>query len=375
MFDRIRPFVLGVICLLVLFAVPLYADAFWIQLLLVTLAMATAAMGLTLLVGVAGQLSLAHAFFMAVGAYTYAALASQPDELLLGAGLPPAVAAVAAVLVTGLLGGLFSPISERLRGLYLGVASLGLVFLGQYVLTAWRGFSGGYDGRRIPTFELFGITFDNQSGVVIAGVPFGRLEMLWLLAAIVFGVLLIGMRRLLRSRRGLEFSMVRVSEEAAEALGIDVRGAKRNAFIVSSLYAGVGGVLLALALQRVVPETFGLHLSVNLLAMIVIGGMRSAWGAVLGAMFVTALPMMLQRYSSVIPFIAPPGSGGVDAAILATYVYGVLIIVVLVVWPSGLAGMLSAIASKLRRRRTLEVENEASENEASEEETSTTVGR
>lgn len=351
MSERARIGVVAAVLAIVILAVPLYLDSFWLQLLLVTIAMATSAMGLTLLVGFTGQLSLAHAFFMAIGAYAYAALAAEPAEGLQGFDLPPILAAVVAVGVAGIAGGLFSPVSGRLGGLYLGVASLGLVFLGQYLLTSWESVSGGFSGRRIASFELLGLSFTDASGVVVLGVPFRRLELLWLGAAISFVVLMLLTRRFTRSRRGLELSMVRVSEEAAGALGINVGAAKRNAFIVSSLYAGAGGVLLALVLQRVVPEAFGLMLSINLLAMIVIGGMRSALGALLGAVFVSALPMLLQRYSAAIPFMARPGSAaGIDAATLATYVYGILIIVVLVLWPSGLVGMARALRATVRRQ-------------------------
>src|ERR687887_501397 len=127
---------------------PQYAEAFWLQTGLFAMSAAIGAIGLTLLVGVTGQLSLAHAFYIAVGAYGYCFLAGQaaPPGVISapsGAGLPPVLAAIGAVLVAGLAGALFSPIAGRLRGIYLGLASLGLVFIGQHILFNAKGITGG----------------------------------------------------------------------------------------------------------------------------------------------------------------------------------------------------------------------------------------
>ena len=111
------------------------------------------------------------------------------------------------------------------------------------------------------------------------------------------------------------------------------------------MYAGLAGVLLALAFRRIVPETFGLVMAVEFLAMIVIGGLGSAGGAVAGAVFVSSLPIVLQRYSASLPFLAPTGSGGVTAGIAARFLYGAAIIIVLLVEPGGLA----AVGRRLRR--------------------------
>ena len=131
----------------VLAALPLYLESFWLQTGLFAMAAIVAAIGLTLLVGIAGQLSLGHAFFVAIGAYGYAYLAGQETagtDGPSGLGLPPLVALVGAVALAGLAGALFSPISGRVRGIYLGLASLGLVFLGQHILQNATAITGGY---------------------------------------------------------------------------------------------------------------------------------------------------------------------------------------------------------------------------------------
>ena len=114
---------------------------------------------------------------------------------------------------------------------------------------------------------------------------------------------------------------------------------KAAAFTVSSMYAGLGGVLMALAFGRIVPESFGFLLSVDFLVMIVIGGAGSIGGAAVGALFVTALPLVLNHYSGSLPLLAEPGSGGVGAAEFSRFVYGAAIVVVLLSGPRGLAGL------------------------------------
>ena len=142
----------------VLIVTPYFAEGFWLQTGLFAMAAAIAAIGLTLLVGVTGQLSLAHAFFIAIGAYTYSYLAGAPPDPALasqpsGLDLPTWLAMLGAVGVAGLAGALFSPIAGRLSGIYLGLASIGLVFIGQYILFNAADVTGGFNGRDAPPFS------------------------------------------------------------------------------------------------------------------------------------------------------------------------------------------------------------------------------
>src|SRR4051812_3415784 len=141
---------------------PYQLSQFWEQTGLFAMAAIVGAIGLTILTGVTGQLSLAHAFFLAVGAYGYSYFAGHKGlgvEAAAGLGLPPLLALVLAVLLSGLCGALFSPISGRLRGIYLGIASIGLVFIGQHILFNATGLTGGFNGRDVETFSLFGFHF------------------------------------------------------------------------------------------------------------------------------------------------------------------------------------------------------------------------
>ena len=328
----------------VLAALPLYLESFWLQTGLFAMAAIVAAIGLTLLVGVAGQLSLGHAFFVAIGAYGYAFLAGQETagtDGPSGLGLPPLLALVGGVALAGLAGALFSPIAGRVRGIYLGLASLGLVFVGQHILQNAAGITGGYEGVAVEPFSLFGFSFSNTEpdDLVIFGVPYGALERLWYVGLVIAAVAIWYGRNLVRSRPGRALATVRDSEVAAAVMGVDVVRYKAAAFTVSSMYAGLGGVLYALAFGRIVPESFGFLLSVDFLVMIVIGGAGSVGGAAAGAVFVTALPLILNHYSGSLPLLAEPGSGGISASEFSRYVYGAAIVAVLLFAREGLAGL------------------------------------
>jgi branched-chain amino acid transport system permease protein len=331
----------GAVVLVVLAALPLYLESFWLQTALFAMAAVVAAIGLTLLVGIAGQLSLGHAFFVAIGAYGYAFLAGQEAaDSPSGLGLPPLVALVGAVALAGIAGALFSPISGRVRGIYLGLASLGLVFIGQHILQNATGITGGYEGVAVEPFSLFGFSFTaTDPDVSVFGVPYGPLERLWYLFLVIVAVAVWYGRNVVRSRPGRALATVRDSEVAAATMGVDVVRYKAAAFTVSSMYAGLGGVLYALAFGRIVPESFGFLLSVDFLVMIVIGGAGSVGGAAAGAVFVTALPLVLNHYSGSLPLLAEPGSGGVSATEFSRYVYGAAIVAVLLFARDGLAGL------------------------------------
>lgn len=339
--PRRRSFSLGLLMLVVgsalALSVPLVASAFWLQTGLFTMAASIGAIGLTLLIGVAGQLSLGHAFFVAVGAYAYSFLAGQEAGVGVGGGTglgwPPIAAMVGGTAIAGLAGAIFAPVAGRLRGIYLGIATLGLVFIGQHLLKNVQPLepvSGGFNGRAVPQFQLLGFEL-------------GSLERLWYLGLLVLGVAFWYANNLKRNRPGRALEAVRDSEIVAGVMGVRVGMAKAKVFTVSSVYAGLGGVILALTFRHIVPEAFGFLYSLDFLAMVVIGGLGSVGGAVLGAALVTILPLALNQYAEAIPLIAPIGSGGFDAATAARVLYGVVVVLALMYLPDGLAG--------LRRRR------------------------
>ncbi|SNR59004.1 branched-chain amino acid ABC transporter permease [Blastococcus mobilis] len=352
--SLLRPLLL-VALLIVLLALPLYVEEFWLRTGFAVFGAIVGAIGLNLLVGNTGQLSLAHAFFLAVGAVSYVYVSGESGGIgvaqLSGLGLPPIVGMIVGVLLAGLAGLLFSPIAARLRGIYLGVASLALVFIGIHVLNAWTSVTGGFNGRSAPEFSLFGFTFGNRDPeLYVLGVPFREAERLWYLGLVLAVAAYLFARNLLRSRAGRALQTLRDSEVAASVMGVNVQGYKARIFLVSSMYAGLSGVMYALSIGSIAPESFGLEVSILYLAMIVLGGLGSVNGAVLGALFVSALPLVFQRYAEIIPFVGGQGEGGLAAGEAARYLFGAAIILVILFEPAGLAGIANRITGRGRGR-------------------------
>ncbi|MEO5708212.1 MAG: branched-chain amino acid ABC transporter permease [Nocardioidaceae bacterium] len=351
---RSRGRLVRLVALLVLVAVlmllPLYVQEFWLRTGFAVFAAIIGALGLNLLVGTTGQLSLGHAFFLAVGAVTYTYVSGLPGGTANpydGLGWPPLVGMVLGVIAAGAMGVLFSPIAARLRGIYLGIASLGLVFIGEHVLNTWTSVTGGFNGRLVPGFSLFGFSFGGSDSpyLEVLGVPFGQAERLWYLGLALCIAASWFAANLLRSRPGRALQTLRDSEVAASVMGVDVPAYKARAFLVSSMYAGLAGVLYALSIGSVAPDSFGLTLSVQFLAMIVLGGLGSVTGSIMGAAFVSALPLVFQQYAGSLPFIVNPGQPGIVASQAAAFLYGAAIVLVVLFEPGGLAGL----ARRLRR--------------------------
>ncbi|WP_433377677.1 branched-chain amino acid ABC transporter permease [Streptosporangium sp. CA-115845] len=334
-------------------AVPFYLEGFWLQAGLFAMSAAIGAIGLNLLTGATGQLSMGHAFFLAVGAYAYVYFAAEPEggaHALGGLGLPTPVAALLAVLIAGVAGGVFSPIAGRLKGAYLGIATLALIFIGQHVLFNAEPVTGGYNGRAVPPMELFGFVFADSPELVVAQVPFGSLERLWFLGLAVLTCAALFARGVLRGRPGRAMNTIRDHEIAAGVMGVPVARYRAGVFVLSSMYGGLAGVLIALVFQRTVPDYFGLLLSLDYLAMIIIGGLGSVAGAVIGAFFISLLPQLLSRYSDALPLVAEPGSGGVSPAEASRILYGAAVVVIVLFLPGGLLGLARRLRLAVTRR-------------------------
>ena len=228
---------LGILGLLVVaLALPLVLEDFWLQLGLFVMATMVGAVGLTLLVGVAGQLSLGHAAFAAIGAYVYVWATSESTDTLAGAGLPAVVGLVLGVAGAAFVGFVFSPVASRLRGIYLGLATLGLVFIVRHLLLNLDAWTGGFNGRSVEPFTIGGFSFSNKSPdyLAVAGVQFQGLHRLWYLFLVLTLLASWLAANLRTSRTGRAWANVRDSETAAAAMGIAVARYKASAFVVSS---------------------------------------------------------------------------------------------------------------------------------------------
>lgn len=292
------------------------------------------AIGLNLVTGYAGQVSLGHAFFVGVGAYTAAVISGPTDARLLGYGftfLP--VWLLAAGLVTALVGGIIAPIALRLKGLYLAIVTLGLVFLGEHIFKEARPITGGPGVGRPAAVPSFG------GGEIASGEVFGlvfmtRAQQLYLIVFVVLVGLAILGRNIARSDLGRAFSAVRDRDIAAEVIGVDLTKAKVLAFVLSSFYAGICGGLLFIIAGFVDPGSFNLLLSIRFIAMILIGGVATISGSIMGALFVALLPRVSLEIAKRIP-----ESIGVDEILLEGILYGVLIVSFLILEPRGLYGL------------------------------------
>jgi len=341
--------------LAVLLALPLYVAPPFLSAGQYVMIGVVGAIGLTLLTGQAGQLSLAHGFFLLAGATAYSVLAGERgDSELVGFGLDPLLALLGAVTFTALLGLAFVPVAGRLSGIYLGIASLSLVYLGLYLGQSLGSLTGGTSSGRSPeTFALFGFRFSNAGpDIVILGVPIQRVERMWYLFLLLTAIAYLLAVGAIGSRTGRSWRAVRDNETAAQVMGVSLMRAKAGAFAVSSAYAGLAGVMTALWFDILKPDesengTYGINVSIAFLAMVIIGGLGSVPGAVLGAMLVFGLPQVLTLYAGDIDWLATGGSGQLTPALLGLFVYGVAVVLVVMFEPGGLA----AIGRRLTARR------------------------
>jgi branched-chain amino acid transport system permease protein len=321
--------------LLVALALPFVYDDETLRLLALGLAAAIGAIGLNLVTGYAGQVTLGHAFFLAVGAYTASALSGDPDGRTIGFGITNVLVwLLAAGLAAAVLGVLVAPLAARLRGLYLAVVTLGLVFLGEHIFKEWQELTGGPGvGRPGPVPELFGVRL-NEVGTFFTGEQ--KLYLLMLVLLVGFAVLA---RNLVRSKVGRAFSAIRDRDIAASVIGVNLTRYKALAFAVSSFYAGCAGALVYTVSGFVEPGSFNLLLSVQYIAMVLIGGAGTISGSIMGALFITLLPRITRELPAFLPFISADASVPLNVFQVETVLYGLLIIGFLLLEPRGLFGI------------------------------------
>ncbi|MEX1178937.1 MAG: branched-chain amino acid ABC transporter permease [Nitriliruptor sp.] len=300
---------------------------------------AIGAIGLNLVTGYAGQVSLGHAFFVGLGAYTAAFVGTPASGSLRGLGLEMWAWLPAAGLVAALVGFLVAPLAARVRGLYLAILTLGLVFIGEHLFKELRSFTGGPGiGRRAAAPVLFG--FDFNAPQTVLGIDLTASQLYYVFSLVMLVLFAIGARNLARSKMGRAFAAVRDRDIAAEVMGVQLTKTKVLAFTVSSFYAGVCGGLLAVTYGQPTPENFNLNLSVIFLAMILVGGVATISGAITGAVVIQMLPRFVQWLSEFVPGISRSSQGGVISVDqLEGILFGVLIVVFLVIEPRGLFGL------------------------------------
>ncbi len=341
-----RPYALfAVLALGVVFF--LTASDQWMSIVNYMLIYGIATLGLNVLSGYAGQVSLGISFFMAVGAYTAAWLGGAPPSDALspvGLGLPFLIWLPAAGIVAGLAGAIVGPVALRLKNFYLGIVSLALVFIGQYIFQNARALTGGPQGRAILAPAFGNATFAQQN--TIFGFILTKEQQFFLLLAVILGLASWYVANVARTRPGRAFQAVRDNEVGAAIMGVNLLEAKMGAFILSSALAGISGALLASYIGYVRPDDWSLLLSIQFVAAIIIGGVASVWGSLLGAAFVFALPQVLDQLS-----ILPQNTTehGITSSDLSAIFYGLLIILFLLFEPGGVIGLARRMRPLLAR--------------------------
>jgi branched-chain amino acid transport system permease protein len=311
--------------------VPWAADEYWLSAILVPfLALSLAALGLNLLTGFAGQLSVGTAGFMATGAYTAYNVASRLPSV------PLLVAFAAGGLAAALLGMLAGLCSGRIKGFYLVVCTLALQFFVEWLFTAFRWFSNDNSSGQVsvPALRIAGQDVSSPSGRY------------WLALGVVAALTWLA-RNIIQGELGRRFLAVRDMDTAAAVIGIPVLRTKLLAFAISSFYCGVAGALWGFVyLGSFDPRAWEIGRSFQVLFMIIIGGMGSIFGSFVGAAFMLLLPILMSQLATGLL------GGAVDPGTLSNYqkvVFGILIIFFLIKEPQGLANVWRA----LRRRMTV----------------------
>lgn len=297
--------------LVLLCAAPWLMEEYWLAQLTFVLIYGIVGLGLMLLAGFTGLFSIGHAAFMGVGAYVAAVMSAHgvsfPVSVLASAGLAALVGAVVGLPAL------------RVKGIYLGIATLSFGFIVEEGLARWESVTGGNAGMHVKTIAVLGWQADNGN----------KFYAVCLVLAVLCTLAVLN---LLRSATGRAFVAIRDSEISAQSMGIHLARYKTLSFMLSSALAGVGGSLYAHKMQFISPDQFGILQSVDLLLMVVIGGLGSVHGAFLGAIFLITMPQLITLGKDFLPTFIGQAPG------LQAFVYGVVLIGFVMFEPMGLYG-------------------------------------
>jgi len=307
---------LFIIFLALLFAAPLYLGNYWLgvaNLIGITLIAAT---GLNILIGYCGQLSIGHAGFIAVGAYTSAVLTNRLE-------LPFLVGLICAGFTAGLIGLIFGIPSVRVKGFYLAITTIAAQFIIIWVINHWSAVTGGFVGIKVPYASIGGFVFRSEAS-----------QFYLIISIAVLATFLA--KNLARTRVGRAFIAIRDNDLAAEVMGINLFYYKLLAFFIGCFLAGIAGSLLAHWIGFMNAEQFSLTESILYIGMIIIGGLGTTLGPILGVVFIRLLQQVLTV--EVVPFLEstvalPAGF----ATGIAPMLFGLVIVLFLILEPRGLA--------------------------------------
>lgn len=296
-------------------SLPFFGDPYFVYLVNLSCIATVAALGLNILTGFTGQISLGHAAFLAIGAYTATNLSQR-------LGTPFWINLPAAGVAAALAGALVGIPCLRLKGLYLAMATMAFGVMVDYAVITWDGLTGGVRGMSMPQLTIGGYALDSDEK-----------KYFFLLA--VTALMLTAATNIMRTRIGRAFVAIRDRDVAAEAIGVNLTSYKVLSFAISSFYAGVAGALYSYTLGYIHPEHFTLLLSIQYIAMIIVGGMGSIVGTVFGAVFIVVTPEFIKMFAQ--------GLGAMVPAVAERYdeewniaAFGLMIMLFLIFEPGGL---------------------------------------
>jgi branched-chain amino acid transport system permease protein len=307
------------VLLLVAFALPVFAPAYYLYIGNTLTMYAILALGLDILMGWSGQFAFAHIAFYGVGIYTTALLQAR-------FGVPFVIGLPIAATLAGLIGWIIAWPATRLRSVYLALATFAFAECAQWVFRTWDKLTGGSDGLRISPPSVLG----HVAGTDVRAFP---------VMVILLAVVLTATLYLTRSQLCRNMTAVRDSEHVASASGIDVRRAKISAFVISAVYAGIAGGSYTVFQSFVNPDVLGVNQLVLVLSMVVVGGTGSIAGVLLGVVVIGLLPELLR---------AAPSS----LLVWQEFVYGVILVLSIMFMPRGLWGLVEAWLPQRPERST-----------------------
>jgi branched-chain amino acid transport system permease protein len=290
---------------------PWLLDEYMLAQLTMVLIYSVVGVGLMLLAGFTGQFSLGHAAFLGVGAYTQAVMTN--------AGIPFPVALVAAAALSAVVGVVVGLPALRVKGIYLGIATLAFGFIVEEVFARWESVTGGNAGLHVKAPAIFDWKLETATEFYFLGLA---VTVLCTLAVL----------NLLRSPTGRAFVAIRDSEISAQSMGIHLARYKTLSFAISAAMAGLGGALYAHMIKFLSPDQFNIIQSIDLLLMVVIGGLGSVHGAFLGAIFLISMPQLISQVKDFLPAFIGQAPG------LKAVIYGLVLIAFVLFEPLGIYG-------------------------------------
>jgi branched-chain amino acid transport system permease protein len=294
----------------ILLAAPLLLGKYSIFLFSLLAIYALVSLGLNLLMGYTGQIAAGHAGFLALGAYFTAIIG---DNLQ---WVPCPVILLMAGIFTGIIGFLLGIPILRLKGFYIAMATLAFGVVVSEVILQWSSLTGGDNGFSVPTARIADFAFDTD------------LKLYYLIIPVTLAMTILA-RNLVNGYIGRAFIALRESEIAAQTIGIDLAKYKTIAFAISAFYTGVAGGLFAYLITFLSPDAFSIELSIDFIAMIVIGGMGSILGSIIGAVILTGMEQIL--------------AGLLDLEVL---IFGISLIVFMIFMPKGISGMIYGLKER-----------------------------